>query len=90
MRPMLFRLLTTLVKIAVASLIVGTVLAHFGITAEQILKEVGLTPDRIGELTRQALAWALPNLLLGSLIIVPVWCVISLFRPPGRRADDGT
>jgi len=86
---MLFRLLMTLVKIAVASLIVGTVLAHFGITAEQILKEVGLTPDRIGDLARRALAWALPNLLLGSLIILPVWCVVSLFRPPGRRSEDG-
>jgi hypothetical protein len=87
--PMLFRLLTTLVKIAVASLIVGTILAHFGITAEQLLKEVGLTPERLGDLTRQALAWALPNLLLGALIILPVWLVISLFRPPGRRSEDG-
>jgi len=84
---MLARLLTTLVKVAVASLIVGTVLAHFGITAEQILKELGVTPERLAELARQALAWALPNLLLGSLIIVPVWLVIYLFRPPGRPSE---
>jgi hypothetical protein len=88
MEPMLLRLLTTLVKIAVASLIVGTILAHFGITAEQLLKEVGLTPERISELTRQALAWALPNLFLGSLIILPIWCVVALFRPPNRMTDD--
>jgi len=30
-----------MVKVAVASLIVGTVLAHFGITADQILKDMG-------------------------------------------------
>jgi hypothetical protein len=84
---MLARLLTTLVKVAVASLIVGTVLAHFGITADQILKEMGITPERMAELTRQALAWALPNLLLGSLIIVPVWLVVFLFRPPGRSSE---
>jgi hypothetical protein len=87
-RAMLFRLLTTLVKIAVASLIVGTILAHFGITAEHLLKLVGLTPERVGELMRQALAWALPNLLLGSLIILPVWCVMALFRPPWRSLED--
>jgi putative exporter of polyketide antibiotics len=87
---MLFRLLTTLVKIAVASLIVGTILAHFGITAEQLLKEVGLTPERMGELARHALAWAMPNLFLGALIILPVWVVVALFRPPGRRTDDAT
>src|SRR5690606_22807765 len=39
-RPrMLFSTLRTLVKIAVASLIVGTILSHFGITAEALLRE---------------------------------------------------
>ncbi len=75
-------LLRTLVKVAVASLIVGTVLAHFGVTPEQLMREVGLSQDRIMELARQALTWALPNLLLGSLVIVPVWFVVYLFRPP--------
>lgn len=84
---MLARLLTTLVKVAVASLIVGTVLAHFGITADQVLKDMGVTPERLSELARQGFAWALPNLLLGSLIIVPVWLVVFLFRPPGRSSE---
>jgi hypothetical protein len=75
-------LLRTLVKVAVASLIVGTILAHFGITPEQLMREFGLSQDRIMELARQALTWALPNLLLGSLVIVPVWLVVYLFRPP--------
>jgi len=84
---MLPRLLATLVKIAVASLIVGTILQHFGITADQVLKDFGLTPERLIELFRQGFAWALPNLLLGLLIIVPVWLVIFLFRPPGTRSE---
>jgi hypothetical protein len=84
---MLPRLLATLVKIAVASLIVGTILQHFGITADQVLNDVGLTPDRLIELFRQGISWALPNLLLGLLIIVPVWLVIFLFRPPGARSE---
>jgi H+/Cl- antiporter ClcA len=81
------RLLSTLVKVAVASLIVGTILAHFGISADQILNDVGATPERLTELTRQGLAWALPNLLLGALIIVPVWLLVCLFRPPGRSSE---
>jgi hypothetical protein len=81
------RLLATLVKIAVASLIVGTILQHFGITADQVLKDFGVTPERLIELFRQGFAWALPNLLLGLLIIVPVWLVIFLFRPPGTRSE---
>jgi H+/Cl- antiporter ClcA len=84
---MLARLFSTLVKVAVASLIVGTVLAHFGITADQVLKDLGVTPERLLELARQAFAWALPNLLLGALIIVPVWLLVFLFRPPGQRSE---
>jgi hypothetical protein len=62
--------LRTLLKVAVASLIVGAILAHFGITTDQLIREFGLSQDRI------------PNLLLGSLVIVPVWFLICLFRPP--------
>jgi hypothetical protein len=84
---MLAGFLRTLIKVAVASLIVGTILAHFGITTEQVLKEFGVTPDRVTELGRQGLAWALPNVLLGALVIVPVWFIVFLFRPPGARSD---
>jgi hypothetical protein len=81
------RLFATVIKVAVASLIVGTILAHFGITADQILKDLGLTPERLMDWLRQGLAWALPNLLLGSLIIVPIWLLVFLFRPPGQRSE---
>ena len=84
---MLARLLSTVVKVAVASLIVGTILTHFGITAEQLLKDFGLTPERLAELARQGVAWALPNVLLGALVIVPVWLLAYLFRPPGRSSE---
>ena len=85
---MLYDLLQTLIKIAVASLIVGTILGHFGITTDQVFREFGLSPDRIMDLARQGLTWALPNLLTGLLIIVPVWFLIYLFRPPGARSGE--
>jgi hypothetical protein len=77
--------LRALVKVAVASLIVGTILAHFGITTEHVIREFGLSQERIMELARQGVTWALPNLLLGSLVIVPVWFLIYLFRPPSSE-----
>ena len=81
-------LLRTFVKVAVASLVVGTILAHFGITAEKLIQEVGLSPDRIETYVRQGVAWAWPNVLLGSLVIVPIWFVVFLFRPPGKSSSD--
>lgn len=77
----------TLLKVAVASLVLGTILAHFGITTEQLMAQAGLTPERVAELGRRAFDWALPNVFLGSLIIVPIWFLIFLFRPPGASRD---
>lgn len=76
-------LIRTLVKVVIAALIVGTILSHFGITAEQITREFGLSYERVEEWARRGFAWALPNTLLGLLIILPVWFLVYLFRPPG-------
>jgi hypothetical protein len=76
-----------MVKITIASLVVGTIMAHFGITPDQLMREFGLTQERAMELVQRGLTWALPNLLLGSLVIVPVWFVAFLLRPPRPRSD---
>ena len=84
---MLSHLTRTVVKVLIASLIVGTILAHFGIRTDELFKSAGMSPERIEDLARQGLAWALPNLLLGAMVIVPVWFVFYLFRPPGESRD---
>ena len=79
--------LWTLIKITAASLILGSIMGHFGATPERLLLQVGLTPERLAELLSLAAAWALPNLTLGAMVIVPVWFLIYLFRPPRARSD---
>jgi hypothetical protein len=86
LQPM-FSLTRTVVKVLVASLIVGTILAHFGIRTDELIKTAGLSPERIEDLARDGITWALPNLLLGALVIVPVWFLFFLFRPPGESRD---
>jgi hypothetical protein len=83
----MLRLTHTVVKVLIASMIVGTILTHFGIGPDQLVKLTGLSPERLEDLARAGLAWALPNLLLGSLIIVPVWFLFYIFRPPGESRD---
>ena len=80
----MLRLLHTLVKIVVAALIVGTILTHFGITIEALAAELGVSPERVGELMRQGIAWALPNLVLG---LVPLWFIVSIIRPRDQSSD---
>jgi hypothetical protein len=77
----------TVVKVLIASLIVGTILAHFGLTVDDLMRAAGLSTDHIEDLARQGVAWALPNVVLGALVIVPVWFVLYLFRPPGESRD---
>ena len=84
---MLHPLIRSLVKALLACLIVGTILTHFGITAESLVREFGLSYERTESLARRGLAWALPNLLLGALVILPVWFLMLLFRPPDNRSS---
>jgi len=85
---MLHPFLRTLVKVVVASMVLGAILAHFGITVDQLVHKTGLSAERIEDYARRGFAWAWPNVLLGSLVIVPVWFLIYLFRPPGQSSSD--
>jgi uncharacterized membrane protein YdcZ (DUF606 family) len=77
----------TIVKVVLASLIVGTILAHFGLTAEDLTQAAGFSTDHLRHMAREGIIWALPNMLLGSLVIVPVWFLAYLMRPPGESPD---
>jgi hypothetical protein len=79
--------LWTLVKVLVASLVAGVILNRFGITPDTLIRYSGITRERMEELARQGIDWALPNVMLGALVIVPVWFLIYLFRPPGPSRE---
>jgi hypothetical protein len=79
---MLLRLLSSTVKIAIASLIVGVFLSYADISPQQVLIELGMTPDEIISYLARGVNWAIPNLILGAIVTVPVWLIIYLFRPP--------
>ena len=81
---MLYRGLITLVKLALASLIVGYLLSAARVDPEQLLRELGLSPEQIMEHVQYGAQWALPYLILGAIVIVPVWLIVSLFTPPKK------
>lgn len=78
----MFRFFSGVFKIVVVSLITGAGLSALDLSAKDILTEIGLTPERVSELLQIGAAWALPNIILGSMVIVPIWLVVALFRPP--------
>ncbi len=79
---MVYRLVSIVLKILLASLLVGVALSSLDITAANLLEDFGLTPEKIGNYARRGIRWALPHIILGALITVPIWLVMYLFRPP--------
>jgi uncharacterized membrane protein YdcZ (DUF606 family) len=79
--------LWTLIKVLVASLVAGMILNHFGITPDELIRYTGKTREQLEELARQGLAWALPNVMRGALVIVPLWLLVYLLRPPGPSSQ---
>jgi hypothetical protein len=81
------RLLHTLVKVAIAALIVGTILAHFGITVEALAVEFGISSERFAAMLADGFAWALPKLVLGLVVILPLWALVHIVRPSKQSSD---
>lgn len=79
---MRLRITITALKIVVAALAVGTILSSLNVTVEQVLTDFGLTPEEVFGWLDAQVHWALPNLILGLIIILPVWIVIYLFSSP--------
>jgi hypothetical protein len=52
------------------------------ISASDLLSDIGLTPDEVFALLQRGAEWAIPNLVLGSIVVIPIWLVAFLFRPP--------
>ncbi|MBN8179456.1 hypothetical protein GFK91_12015 [Roseibium aggregatum] len=67
---------------AVISLLVGAGLSFVNITAQDILGSVGMSPLELWIYLLEFRDWAIPNMILGAFIVVPIWLVIYLIRPP--------
>jgi hypothetical protein len=77
MPPITFR---TILKLLFASLVVGALMAWFGVTPEEILRRAG---GLVGDAFRNARALlgdALSYILLGAVIVVPIWLIGYLLR----------
>jgi hypothetical protein len=78
----MLKFFSTILKILIASLITGVILNKLDLSAEQVLLELGVPPENVMILIENGLTWAVPHLVLGSMVILPVWLVVFLFRPP--------
>ncbi len=77
--------IATLVKLLIASLVVGMIMAFLGITPRDVL---GYVTSFANEAIENAAAWAgsaISYVLLGAVIVIPIWLLSMLFKTFNRR-----
>lgn len=79
---MLYNALAALVKFTIASVAIGATLSVLDIRAADVLTDMGVTPDKMRIVLSDAVDWALPHFMLGAMVIIPIWLVLFLLKPP--------
>jgi peptidoglycan biosynthesis protein MviN/MurJ (putative lipid II flippase) len=78
---------STLLKLLIASLVVGLVLSWLDIRPQDILKDFGATIERIYHLFAGFVSWAGRYILLGAVVVVPLWLIffgLDLLKGRGK------
>ena len=79
---MLARFVASILKLTAASLAVGILLSLVHVTHADVLARFGMTPDQFVDLLQHWIGWAIPKIGLGAFIVIPIWLLLSVIRPP--------
>lgn len=75
----------TLLRLFFYSLVIGLALSALNISPESMLGAIGGTVERIFRIVVDAVEWAVPYVLIGAVVVVPVWLVMAGLRYMRRR-----
>ena len=79
---------STIVKILIASLLVGLVMHWFGITPRSLITNFGDSVVRMFGTVASFIDWAIDYILVGAIIVVPIWLIVFLLdRARGRKGS---
>lgn len=70
----------TIVKVLVASLLVGMLLAALNIDPHNILKSMEAAFYKLADMGVEFFSWAIKYVLIGAVIVVPVWLISYVWR----------
>lgn len=79
--------LAVAVRLAVISVLLGVVLSVFGITPHNFFSTIDELARRIWDLGFEAVDWLLGYMVLGAMVVVPVWLIARLLRLRGINTD---
>ncbi len=65
-------------KLIIASLCVGLLLSFFNIDPVELINDVPETLGRILEVILDIVNWAGKYILLGAIIVIPIWLIFNI------------
>lgn len=77
--------ISTIVKLLIISLLIGMVLSFLGITPENLLTSFGQTVERILHIVVSFGSWAMRYILVGAVVVIPIWLLMVLLRFTRRK-----
>ena len=75
------------IRLALLSIVVGVILSALGITPRNFFYQIEVLLRRIYDLGFHAFDWVLGYLLLGAMVVVPIWLVARLINALRRPKD---
>ena len=76
-----------ILRLAVISLIVGVVLSALGINASNLFNSLNIIARRIYDLGFGAFDWIIQYILVGAMVVVPIWLVARILGGIRTRRD---
>ena len=77
--------ISTIVKLAIVSLLVGFALVFFGIEPADLVKSLGSTVVKLYELVLSFMRASMKYVLIGAVVVVPIWLVFYLIGLAKRK-----
>lgn len=69
----------TLFRLLLASFAVGVALTVFDIRPEELLRDLDEYAYRLFTAAVDAVRWAIPYILIGAVVVAPIWLVMTLW-----------
>ncbi len=73
-------IISTLTRLVIGSLLLGLLLSAFSVSPRNLLKGLGSTALEIFDAIAGIMEWAVEYILIGAIVVVPVWLVIKAWR----------
>lgn len=71
---------STIVKLAILSLLIGFALKFFGIEPRNLVTGLGDTVVSIYKLVLDFIRWSVEYVLIGAVVVLPIWLVFFLIN----------